>query len=124
MTVGSQRERHGGPLCARRVDHGGYYALRVQSTGLPRTPQLVLDAAGRRVAAAGARLLVAEALRCLDRDEPFGLVPLEGLPGGRGLPCRVCEFRAVCRLEERPQPPEVATRLATLLTGEWRRGMR
>ncbi len=105
-----------------RVDHGGYYGLRADTVGLPRGPQLPPGDAGRETLAQTAATLLRLAVDCLQPGVAFPLVREENLlERGRKLPCEFCEFRAVCRVEERVREGEVASRLTSFLTGDWRR---
>jgi hypothetical protein len=63
------------------------------------------------------RTILQQVLAILDPRSPYALVPDWQAEQGRGqLPCRTCEFRGVCRLEERDHGPALAARLAALLT--------
>jgi ATP-dependent helicase/nuclease subunit B len=105
-----------------RVDHGGYYGLRADAVGLPRGPQLPAGDGGREVLAQAAAILLRLAVDCLQPGCEFPLVREENLSErGRKLPCEFCEFRAVCRVEERLRDGEIASRLTSYLTGDWRR---
>jgi len=99
-----------GPLA---MDHGGYYGLRRNDLGLPARPHLE----GLAELATGVRAILTTATAILDPDEPFALVPDWSNEDAQGrLPCHTCEFRGVCRLEERDATPVLAARLAALLT--------
>jgi ATP-dependent helicase/nuclease subunit B len=105
-----------------RIDHGGYYGLRADAIGLPRGPQLPAGDGGREILAQAAATLLRLAVDCLRPGVAFPLVSEENLVArGRKLPCEFCELRAVCRVEERVQDGEVASRLTSFLTGDWRR---
>jgi ATP-dependent helicase/nuclease subunit B len=105
-----------------QIDHGGYYGLRADMIGLPRGPQLPAGAAGRDILMQAASTLLVLAVDCLQPGAAFPLVREANLPDrGRKLPCEFCEFRAICRVEERVRDPEVAARLTSMLTGDWRR---
>jgi ATP-dependent helicase/nuclease subunit B len=101
----------GGP---RPVREGAYYGLRSGSLGPPRQkPHL----AGEAELVAGVESILATAAAILDPDEPFALVPDWRDDGTTGrLPCHTCEFRGVCRLEERATTPALAARVTALLT--------
>ncbi|MBD3221392.1 hypothetical protein GF314_09125 [bacterium] len=94
-----------------RLAEGGFYRLRRRDRGL----QVVLD--GRDALATGVGIILEQALAVLDPEVPFALVPgwQEGDATGR-LPCEHCEFRGVCRLEERDTSTTLSARLARLLT--------
>ncbi len=95
------------------VAHGGYYGLRRDDIGLPGTPHLD----GADELAAGARAILETAVSVLDPAVPFALVPDWREEGTAGkLPCQTCDFRGICRLEERDATPALAARVAMLLT--------
>ncbi len=98
------------PGPAWRLDHGGYYALRRKGFG----PHVHLERDGL---AFGVRTILEQALAILDPAVPYALVPdwHDEDTSGR-LPCTVCEFRGVCRLEERDATPALAARVTALLT--------
>jgi ATP-dependent helicase/nuclease subunit B len=97
------------------VDHGGFYGLRGDSLGLPKTPHL----ADADELAAGVRAIVAKAAAILDPGHPFALVPDWQQDDATGqLPCRYCEFRGLCRLEERDATPALTARLTKLLVAD------
>ena len=105
-----------------RVDHGGYYGLRADVVGMPRGPQLPPGDDGRETLGQAAATLLRLAVDCLQPGAAFPLVGDANLTErGRKLPCEFCEFRAICRVEERVRDPEVASRLTSMLTGDWRR---
>lgn len=105
-----------------RVDHGGYYGLRADAVGMPRGPQLPPGDAGRATLAQAAAILLRLAVACLHPEASFPLVqPAYLAEHGHKLPCEFCEFRAICRVEERVRDGEVASRLTSFLTGDWRR---
>jgi hypothetical protein len=94
-----------------QLDHGGFYVLRARDLGLR---PLLQD---RADLVAGVRLILAQALAILDPEVPFALVPdWQAEDAAGGLPCRTCEFRGICRLEERDATPALAARVAALLT--------
>jgi len=67
------------------------------------------------------RTILAQALAILDPAVPYALVPdWRDLDATGQLPCRTCEFRGVCRLEERDTGPALSARLAALLTAPWK----
>ncbi len=105
-----------------RIDHGGYYGLRADALGMPRGPQLPAGDGGREILGQAASMLLHLAVDCLQPGVAFPLVSETNLTErGRKLPCEFCEFRAVCRVEERVRDGEVASRLTGFLTGDWRR---
>jgi len=66
---------------------------------------------------AGVLAIQRQALAILDPDQPFALVPdWQDAEATGQLPCRYCEFRGVCRLEERDTTPALAARLDALIT--------
>ena len=106
------------PAGAWRVDHGGFYGLRRGGLGLPAQPHL----AAREDLVAGIDRILAQARAILDPAVPFALVPDWQEADGTGrLPCRTCEFRGICRVEERDTSPHLAARVAALLTESPRR---
>lgn len=86
-----------------RVVEGRYYPLGGDQAGRPGKPQL--DAGtddGRRLLVAGAAEVVRLALDAADPRHECPLIPRERAgEGPAALPCRYCDFRGVCRLEER-----------------------
>ncbi len=105
-----------------RVDHGGYYGLRADAVGMSRGPQLPAGDDGRETLINAAAMLLRLAVDCLQPGVALPLVREEDLiERGRKLPCEFCEFRSVCRVEERVREGEVASRLTSFLTGDWRR---
>ncbi|MEZ4386109.1 MAG: PD-(D/E)XK nuclease family protein [Candidatus Krumholzibacteriia bacterium] len=103
-------ELPGLPAGARTVPEGAYYALRRQGFGW----QARLD--GGPALTRGVRTIYEQALAILDPARPFPLVPEWQTDESAGeLPCRHCEFRGVCRLEERGTTPALAARVAALL---------
>jgi hypothetical protein len=96
------------------VVEGGYYGLRRDGVGLPRRqPHL----AGEAQLVQGVRDILSTVAAILDAETPYALVPDWRVDGTTGrLPCHTCEFRGVCRLEERDATPALAARVAALLT--------
>lgn len=100
------------------VEQGGYYALIRGKPGMPATAHLT----DRADLVAGVRAIVAQVLQILDPQVPYALVPDWRADQAVGsLPCRTCEFRGVCRLEERDTTPALAARLGALLAATPRR---
>jgi RecB family exonuclease len=113
VEVGAVRELTAPPGSAWRLDHAGFYGLRRQGLGLPTQPHLTSGADFIM----GVRTILQQVLAILDPRSPYALVPDWQAEQGSGqLPCRTCEFRGVCRLEERDHGPALAARLAALLT--------
>lgn len=88
----------------RRVEEGFYYGISPAAAGPPA--KLHLPEQDRSLLAAGGLELVRLARLAADPEQDFSLIPaeLDG-EGGSALPCRYCDFRGVCRLEERPGLP-------------------
>jgi hypothetical protein len=64
----------------------------------------------------GAASLVDLAVRAGDPDGRYPLIPRElSGEGEPRLPCEYCEFRGVCRLEERDLPPATQRKLDKLV---------
>ncbi|HOX24642.1 MAG TPA: PD-(D/E)XK nuclease family protein [Candidatus Krumholzibacteria bacterium] len=95
-----------------RVDHAGFYGLSRRGLGLPARPHLQ---PGDELQA-GVSAILDQALAILDPAVPYALVPdwKEAEAAGQ-LPCRACEFRGVCRLEERDGGSALAARVAAML---------
>ena len=93
----------GGGAVTGPVSQGLYYSLSSDKTGAPDKPHLdVADDAGRRLLLDGAVELVRLALEAANPKGPFPLIPSERRgEGSAQLPCRYCDFRGLCRLEER-----------------------
>ena len=85
---------------------GFYYEIREASAGLSKTPHLPeADAGSRNLLIEGALALAQLAISAADPDQEFGLIPAEMQgEGEKELPCRYCDFRGVCRLEDRKLP--------------------
>ncbi len=103
---------------------GFYYEVGEASSGLPKTPHLPSrDADGRSILIEGALALVNLAIAAADPDQEFGLIPEEIKGEGENeLPCRYCEFRGVCRLEDRTTPEPTALKVDKLVNrkeGAW-----
>lgn len=95
-----------------RVDHAGYYGLRRLGLGLPAPPHL--DA--REDLVGGVRAILSQTLAILDPQTTYALVPQWQSEAASGqLPCRICEVRGICRVEERDTTPALAARLGALL---------
>lgn len=102
-----------------RLDHGGFYSLSRRQPGLPERPHLT----ERTDLAAGVRSILAQALAICHPQTGYALVPDWQAEEASGqIPCRVCEFRGICRLEERDTTPALAGRLAAVLTENPRGG--
>ncbi len=85
---------------------GFYYEIREASAGLSNKSHLPeADASGRNLLIEGALALAQLAISAADPDQEFGLIPTEMQgEGEKELPCRYCDFRGVCRLEDRKLP--------------------
>jgi ATP-dependent helicase/nuclease subunit B len=103
----------------RDVTGGGYYGLKSGALGLPKELHM---ANGGELQDGVANILDTVA-KLLDPDDPYALVPdWQGDDAVGDLPCGFCEFRGVCRVEERVGTPALDRRLTTLLTstpGGW-----
>lgn len=94
-----------------QLDEGGFYSLKRKEPGF----QARLDAGDDFTRGVG--VIYRQALEILDPDHPFALVPdWQADEAGGQLPCRLCEFRGICRLEERSNTPQLQARLAALLS--------
>ncbi len=98
-----------------QVVQGAYYRIGPQECGfnLARPHLDAGETAGRAVLVQGAREILTTARAARDRTHPYALIP-EAWQGtqARPLPCRICPFQGVCRLEERMLPPHVKRGLA------------
>lgn len=92
----------GGVLCGP-VSEGLYYPLSLDKAGASIKPHF--DAGGddgRHLLLDGAVELTRLSLAAANPDGPFPLIPIERQGGGSAqLPCRHCDLRGLCRLEER-----------------------
>lgn len=97
------------------VAEGSYYAVSEVDAGPPKNMPLTAD--GRHLLVQGGAELIRMARAAADEKAPFDLVPRQ--VAGEGppkLPCTWCDFRGVCRLEEKAGLPEaVASRLDDLV---------
>ena len=107
---------HLDPDRAWTTAEAGFYLLRAVKTGY----QAYIDEPDALLA--GVRAIVDQLLTILDPDRPYALVPdwREAEAAGR-LPCHTCEFRGICRLEERDTSDALAARVASLLATTPRR---
>ena len=90
------------------VSEGFYYGITKDLKGAPKTKHLSCgDPDGRALLADGALALAHLAMDAADHDQEFALIPAERAgEGEKNLPCRYCDFRGVCRVEERiPEGP-------------------
>ena len=104
------------------VATGFYYVINGPEVGMPtRKPPLTPDAAGRRLLIEGAARLMDLACQASDPQAVFALIPDERANESKdGLPCRYCDMRGICRLEERDLPPVTTQRLNQLVNRkEW-----
>lgn len=100
LEVGAVEDAKGGDWL---TGEGFYYEISEESSGLPKIPHLPCSGGeGRGLLIEGALALANLALEAADLNQEFGLIPqeLDG-EGEKELPCRYCEFRGVCRLEDR-----------------------
>lgn len=98
-----------------RVREGAYYAVDEDQAGPPAKPHL--PAGGRDLLVRGGVELVRMARAAADESAAFDLLPRQraGL-GPSLLPCRWCDLRGVCRLEEKSGlPAPVVARLDGLI---------
>ncbi len=97
-------EGHPGLGDAPQVTQAFYYELSARQVGPPRRDLHYCDA--RDLLAKAARRLVDMSRQAAAEAGDFPLVPAgrEG-EGMKDLPCRFCDFRGACRLEERPGLP-------------------
>ena len=89
------------------VREGFYYGISPDLTGAPKKKHLSCgDADGRALLANGALALAELSISAADENQGFDLIPdeIKG-EGETTLPCRYCDFRGVCRLEERDDVP-------------------
>ena len=93
-----------------------YYAVKPNLVGGPATPHLTDDEAGRRLLLDGTIRLIELSVAASDPQAEYRLLPreLDGT-GPTNLPCRYCDFRGACRIEERPVPAATARKLDKLI---------
>ncbi len=86
-----------------RTGEGFYYEIGEASAGLSKKSHLPeADASGRNLLIEGALALAQLAISAADPNQEFSLIPDEMCgEGEKELPCRYCDFRGVCRLEDR-----------------------
>jgi len=106
----------GMPTCGS-VAEGFYYAVNEDKPGRPGKVHLDgADEQGRLLLLQGAARLVELAVGAGDPAGLFPLIPREIAGEGESrLPCEYCEFRGVCRLEERDMPPAAERKLDKLV---------
>lgn len=93
------------------VVQGAYHVLRRRDFGW----HACLEAGDALTA--GVQAIYQQALAILDPDQPYALVPDWQDDEATGqLPCHHCEFRGICRLEDRDTTDALAARMAALLT--------
>ena len=85
-----------------RVAEGSYYQVAPAQAGPPAKPHLDGSAAaGRGLLLEGAGRLLELALQAADPQAVYPLLPREKAgEGDPQLPCRYCDMRGICRLEE------------------------
>ena len=99
------------------VDEGFYYAVAEEKPGRPGKAHLdCRNDDGRLLLLQGAASLVKLAVRAGDPAGRYPLIPREiAGEGETRLPCEYCEFRGVCRLEERDLPAATDRKLDKLV---------
>jgi|GEM_PF-1733825 len=101
-----------------RVAEAFYYGLTDTGIGPPKNgPHLALASPEGRLLLlrAAGRLLELSAAAAAGQGE-FPLLPAEYAGDGEShLPCSHCDFRGVCRIEERPMPPDLEIKLDSLV---------
>jgi ATP-dependent helicase/nuclease subunit B len=107
----------GGMPTSGSVAEGFYYAVNEEKPGRPGKAHLdCADGEGRLLLLQGAARLVELAVSAGDPAGLFPLIPREIAGEGEShLPCEYCEFRGVCRLEERDMPPPAERKLDKLV---------
>jgi len=102
------------------VAEGFYYAVREEKPGRPGKPHLdCAEGEGRLLLIQGGARLVELAVSAGDPAGEFPLIPREiNGEGETRLPCEYCEFRGVCRLEERDVSPATARKLDKLVNSK------
>ena len=107
----------GGMPTAGSVAEGFYYPINEDKPGRPGKVHLdCSEGEGRLLLLQGAARLVKLAVSAGDPAGLFPLIPREMAGEGESsLPCEYCEFRGVCRLEERDIPPAAERKLDKLV---------
>jgi len=107
----------GGMPTTGSVAEGFYYPVNEEKPGRPGKVHLdCADGDGRLLLLQGAARLVELAVSAGDPAGLFPLIPREIAGEGEShLPCEYCEFRGVCRLEEREMPPAAERKLDKLV---------
>jgi ATP-dependent helicase/nuclease subunit B len=103
----------------RRVVEGAYYRIAASDCGFdPARPHFAsASPEGRAVLWRGAEEIIKTALAAASREHPYPLVPehwRQKVPGA--LPCRLCPFQGVCRVEEKALPPHLEIQVRRQLT--------
>jgi ATP-dependent helicase/nuclease subunit B len=107
-----------------RIVEGAYYALAGGKSGVgPRVDLPDLAGPGRALLLDGAARLVRLACEAAAPAGPFPLIPrAQGGERLSRLPCDICDWRGVCRLEEADLPAPARRRVETLVNqreGAW-----
>ena len=107
----------GGVSLDGSVAEGFYYAVNEDKPGRPGKVHLdCAEEEGRLLLTQGAARLVELAISAGDPAGLFPLIPREiAGEGETRLPCEYCEFRGVCRLEERDMPAAAERKLDKLV---------
>jgi len=107
----------GGMPTSGSVVEGFYYPVNEDKPGRPgKAPLDCAEGEGRLLLLRGAARLVELAVSAGDPAGLFPLIPREiAGEGESSLPCEYCEFRGVCRLEERDMPPAAERKLDKLV---------
>lgn len=102
------------------VSEGFYYAVNEDKPGGPAKPQLSCESGeGRLLLLRGAARLAELAVSAADPAGHFPLMAREiAGEGEASLPCDYCDFRGVCRLEERDLPPATDRKLGKLVNSK------
>jgi ATP-dependent helicase/nuclease subunit B len=110
----------GGMAVSGPVSEGFYYPVNEEKPGRP--PKAHFDggdAEGRLLLLQGAARLVELAVSAGDPAGHYPLIPRETAGDGEAtLPCAFCDFRGVCRLEERDLPPGTDRKLDKLVNSK------
>lgn len=107
----------GGMPTGGTVAEGFYYAVNEDKPGRPGKAHLdCADGEGRLLLLQGTARLVELAVSAGDPAGLFPLIPREIAGEGEPrLPCEYCDFRGVCRLEERDMPAAAERKLDKLV---------
>ncbi len=107
-----------------RVHQGFYYKIGEADSGAAgKIPLDCTVGEGRALLAEGALALAKMSMQAARPDQEFSLIPAEMAgEGEKNLPCRYCDFRGICRVEERIPEGQISLKLDKMVNrkdGAW-----